>query len=319
MTSAEHGRDLASRRDAVAAGGASRGNRRPAVLGALPFLLPALAFYGIFVIYPMFTAVQLSLSEWNGLAGSPSTFVGLDNYRRVFVDDPVFWTAFRNSLVWVVLSLLVPTTLSLGLALALDRALFGRAVFRTVFYIPAVVAAIAVATTWRWMYNPQFGIINETLRAVGLETLIRQWLGDPGIALYSIFVASIWQVAGINMVLFLAGLQNVNKDEVDAAQVDGAGAVATFRHITLPALRPTILVVVVLTIINSLKVFDLIYGMTGGGPAQSTQVLALWSYTLSFGTHVFGQGNAVATVLLFITLLIVVPYLVWLLRQDDER
>ena len=121
------------------------------------------------------------------------------------------------------------------------------------------------------------------------------------------------------MILFLAGLQNVNRDEVDAAQVDGAGAIAVFRHVTLPALRPTILVVVVLTIINSLKVFDLIYGMTGGGPAQSTQVLALWSYTLSFGTHVFGQGNAVATVLLVITLLIVVPYVVWLFRHDDER
>ena len=319
MTGAGHGPGLASGGGLTTGVGPQRRRSRPAVLGALPFLLPALAFYGIFVVYPTFAAVQLSLYEWNGLSGSPSTWVGLANYERIFVNDPVFWTAFRNSLVWVVLSLLVPTTLSLGLALALNRALFGRAVFRTVFYIPAVVAAIAVATTWRWMYNPQFGIVNEALRAVGLEGLVRQWLGDPGIAIFSIFIAFTWQVVGINMVLFLAGLQNVNKDEVDAAQVDGAGSFAVFRHVTLPALQPTLLVVIVLTIINSLKVFDLIYGMTGGGPAQSTQVLALWSYTLSFGTHVFGQGNAVATVLLVITLFIVVPYLVWLFRHEDER
>ena len=150
------------------------------MLGALPFLLPHSRSTASSCSTRCSTAVQLSLFEWNGLAGSPSTFVGLDNYRRVFVNDPVFWTAFRNSLVWVVLSLIVPTTLSLGLALALNRALFGRAVFRTIFYIPAVVAAIAVATTWRWMYNPQFGIVNETLRAVGLEGLSARVAGGPG-------------------------------------------------------------------------------------------------------------------------------------------
>lgn len=295
--------------------------RRPRwrFLEALPFLLPALAFYVTFVVYPMATAVQLSLYEWNGLSGSPAAFVGFGNYDSIFTKDPVFWTAFRNSLVWVALSLVFPTVLGLALALALNRALFGRHVFRAVFYIPAVVAAIAVATMWRWIYNPQFGIVNQALTFLGMGDLAHNWLGDKNTALAAIFIASVWQVVGANMVLFLAGLQSVPQDQVDSARVDGAGSASVFRHVILPALRPTILIVLVLTVVNSLKVFDLIVGMTGGGPAQSTQVLALWSYSLSFGSHVFGDGNAVATILLGLTMLIVIPYFVWLLRHEDSQ
>jgi raffinose/stachyose/melibiose transport system permease protein len=145
-----------------------------------------------------------------------------------------------------------------------------------------------------------------------------QWLCDRNLALYSIFAAFVWQIAGTNMVLFLAGLQSVVPEHVEAAKLDGANAWQVFRNVTLPALRPVTVVVVVLTIINSIKVFDLIVGMTGGGPAQSTQVLALWSYTQSFGNHEYGMGNAIATVLLLITLVIVVPYMIWTAKQEKE-
>ena len=286
------------------------------LLSSLPFLAPALILFGTFVLYPMLNAIQLSFFDWDGLSAN-RTFVGLENYVSVLTRDPVFWTAMRNSLIWVVLSLLVPTSLGLLIAMALNQQLAGRTIFRTVFYLPAVLGSIAVATMWRWMYNPQLGVVNYVLDTIGLDTLSQSWLGNPQTALYAVFIASCWVVTGLNMVLFLAGLQNVPKELAEAARVDGAGRWQIFRNVTIPALQPTFVIVIALTIVNSLKVFDLIVGMTGGGPAQRTQVLALWSYTQSFGNRQFGEGNAVATILLGLTLLIVIPYLFWTQRAEE--
>lgn len=288
-------------------------------IAALPFLAPALAFYLLFVVGPMVESVRLSFFEWSGFQGAPQEFVGLQNYVRIFTQDPVFWTALTNTVIWVILSLIVPVALGLVMAIALNRPLFGRNTFRSLFYIPGVLAPIAIANMWRWMYNPNFGVGVTLAELFNLPWLAEiQWLGDKNIALYSIFAAFVWQIAGTNMVLFLAGLQSVVPEHVEAARLDGASGWQVFRHVTLPALRPITVVVVVLTIINSIKVFDLIVGMTGGGPAQSTQVLALWSYTQSFGNNEYGLGNAIATVLLVITLIIVVPYMVWTARQEKN-
>ncbi|WP_373694996.1 carbohydrate ABC transporter permease [Kineococcus terrestris] len=283
---------------------------------ALPYLLPAGVLYVWFLAYPMADSVRLSFFEWTGFRTDEPLFVGWRNYSRMLTADPVFWTSLRNSVVWVVLSLLVPMTLSLLLALGLNRKMLGRNLFRAVFYIPAVFASITVAAMWRWIYNPTLGALNQALSSVGLESWAQQWLGDPRFALYSVFVASVWQGVGFTMVLFLAGLQQVPQELVDAAKVDGANRWHVFREVTVPALRPTTVVVVILTIINSLKVFDLVVGMTGGGPAQSTQVLALWSYTQSFSNHQFGAGGATATVLLLLSLVLVVPYLAWSMKED---
>ncbi|MDM4761552.1 sugar ABC transporter permease [Galbitalea sp. SE-J8] len=283
---------------------------------AVPYLVPALVLYVGFVLYPLVDTVRLSFFSWSGFRTRPQDFVGVDNYVRLFTADPVFWRAMLNSVLWVALSLLVPMLLSLVLALALNRRMVGRNVFRSIFYMPAVFASITVAAVWRWIYNPTMGALNQLLDHVGLGGLAHEWLGDPSIAIYSIFAASIWQAVGFGLVLFLAGLQQVQQELVDSARVDGANAWHVFRNVTLPALRPTTAVVVVLTVINSLKVYDLVVGMTGGGPVQSTQVLALWSVTQSFQNHNVGMGSAVAVVLLVISLSLVVPYLVWSLRDN---
>jgi len=295
-----------------------QGRRHRPFLTALPYLLPAVALYGYFIVYPMLDSVRLSFFRWSGFRTETPEFVGLDNYQRLFTADPVFWKAFGNSVIWVVLSLLIPMVLGLLLALGLNRQMAGRNLMRSVIYIPAVFASITVAAMWRWIYNPTLGLLNQALEGVGLGSWTQSWLGDPQIALYSVFAASVWQAVGFPMVLFLAGLQTVPPELVDAARIDGAGTWQVFRTVTLPALRPTTVVVVILTIINSLKVFDLIVGMTGGGPAQSTQVLALWSYTQSFTNHSFGAGGAVATVLLLLSLCLVVPYLAWSMKGDDK-
>lgn len=224
--------------------------------------------------------------------------------------------ALRNSGLWVVLSLIIPTTWGLLLALALNRKMVGRAIFRTIFYLPAIIASIAVANIWSWMYNPYMGFINAALTAMGLERLIQPWLGSEDVAIFSVFAAYVWTATGPNMLLFLAGLQNVPQELVDAAKVDGANRLQVFRHVTIPSLRPAMTIVIALTIISSLKVFDLVYQMTFGGPAQSTQVLASWTYFQAFALHNYGQGMAIAMVLLLITLVIVVPYVRWSMRED---
>jgi raffinose/stachyose/melibiose transport system permease protein len=279
-------------------------------------MLPSLVLYGMFLLFPIVSAIYLSFYKWDGFATSAKTFVGFDNYVYLFTSDPVFFTALRNTALWVIASLILPTGLALLLAVTLNRKLFGRNVFRSAFYIPSVLASIAVATMWRWIYNPLYGPINSVLSSIGLEKWAHDWLGQPSTALYSVFIAYLWQSTGFAMVLFLAGLQTVPVDLLEAASLDGANAWQKFRNVTLPALRPTTAVVIVLTIINSLKVFDLIVGMTGGGPVQSTQVLALWSYQQSFQNHDFGRGNALAVILLIISLILVVPYLVRAIGDD---
>lgn len=279
-------------------------------------LAPALGVYLLFAVYPMVDVMLMSVSAWNGLTAE-ARFVGFDNYRHVLGRDPVFWGAFANTVWWTLLALVIPNLVSFGLALALNQTLPGRASLRVVFYLPVIIASIAVATIWKWMYDPFFGLFNSLLTGWGLQGWIVDWLGDRRVALWSVFAAHVWQSVGFAMVLFLAGLQSVSATLVEAARIDGAGRFAVFRHVTLPALRPTIAVVMVLSLINSLKAFDIVYGMTGGGPAQSTQMLAMWGYAQAMQLGDFGKGAAISVILLLMTLAIVIPYLRWMMHNQE--
>jgi raffinose/stachyose/melibiose transport system permease protein len=255
--------------------------------------------------------------RWNGLIEARH-FVGLDNYVALFTQDPVFWTAVRNTVLWTAMSVVFPPAIGFLLALSLNQNVPGRGPLRALFYMPVIIAPIAVATMWRWMYDPFFGLFNAGLTALGLQGLIQDWLGDRDIALYSMFVAYVWQTVGFSLVLFLAGLQNVSPTLVEASRVDGASRFQVFRYVTLPALRPSITIVLILSIINSLKAFDIVYGMTQGGPAQSTQMLALWAFTQAMQLGDFGRGAAISVVLLLITTAIVIPYLRWMRGHRDQ-
>jgi raffinose/stachyose/melibiose transport system permease protein len=290
---------------------------RPERQGYL-LLAPALAIYLLFAFYPMLDVLRMSFCAWNGLSARPA-FVGLGNYRAVLGADPVFWGALANTVLWTLFAVTVPNLLSFGLALALNQRLPGRSWLRVVFYLPVVIAPIAVATIWKWMYDPFFGLVNGLLTSWRLQGWIGDWLGNRHLALWSVFAAHVWASVGISMVLFLAGLQNVSATLVEAARIDGAGRWAIFRHVTLPALRTTIAIVLVLSLINSLKAFDIVYGMTGGGPGQATQMLAMWAYTQAMQLGDYGKGSAVSVILLLITLAIVVPYLRWGLRPAGSR
>ncbi|MBY5555758.1 sugar ABC transporter permease (plasmid) [Rhizobium leguminosarum] len=283
---------------------------------ALILLVPALAIYAVFALYPMLNVVILSFQKWNGL-DPQRQFVGLANYSAIFTKDPVFWVAFRNTVIWTVMSLIFPPMVGLLLALSLNQKIFGRNGLRAIFYLPVIIAPIAVATMWKWMYDPFFGLFSQLLTSWGMQGWIKDWLGNRDIALYSVFVAYLWQTVGFSMVLFLAGLQNVSQTLVEAARIDGAGRWAVFKHVTLPALRPTITIVLVLSVISSLKAFDIVYGLTGGGPAQSTQMLALWAFTQAMQIFDFGRGAAISVVLLLITMAVVIPYLKWTQKHEE--
>ncbi len=281
------------------------------------FLIPALLVYVVFAIYPLIDVLALSFMKWNGLTPERE-FVGLANYDGILNHDPVFWGAFRNTIIWTVMSITIPPMIGFGLALSLNQNLLGRVPLRALYYLPVIIAPIAVATMWRWMYDPFFGLFNSILNAAGLQSIIQDWLGDRNVALYAVFVAYVWQITGFSMVLFLAGLQSVSPTLIDAARIDGAGRFNVFRHVTLPALKPTIAIVIVLSLISSLKAFDIVYGMTGGGPVQSTQMLALWAFSQSMQIYDFGRGSAISVVLLVITLSIVVPYLRWTQKRQGD-
>lgn len=281
-------------------------------------LAPAVGVYLLFAVYPMLDVILMSFSRWNGLT-TDSNFVGWDNYHWVTTQDPVFWTALWNTIAWTLLAVIVPNLVAFGLALALNQNIPAVAPLRVIFYLPVIIASIAVATIWKWMYDPFFGLLNATLLGLGLDGWILDWLGDRQVALWSVFAAHVWQSVGFAMVLFLAGLQSVSLTLIEASRIDGAGRWGVFRHVTLHALKPTITVVVVLSLINSLKAFDIVYGMTGGGPAQSTQMLAMWAYSQAMQLGDFGRGAAISVILLGITLIIVIPYLRWMLNSEDSR
>lgn len=293
-----------------------RARRRPyrRHIEPLLFLAPTLVIYGVFAFYPVIYAFYLSLVQWNGLS-AVKRFVGLNNYNTVLFQDPIFWTAVRNTVVWAVLSLVVSTAFGLGLAVLLNRPMPGRTLLRAVIYAPAVFSTIVVSMIWDWMYSPFFGLVNAVLQWGGLGGLTRPWLGDEAVALFAVFVASVWQTGGVGMVLFLAGLQGLPEEIVEAAHIDGAGRLGTFLHIVLPLLRPTFGVVIALTLVNSLKAFDLVYAMTYGGPANTSQLLATWAYFQAFLNRDFGAGSAIAVILLTLTMVIVVPYMRWAARD----
>ncbi|NLD01740.1 MAG: sugar ABC transporter permease [Clostridiales bacterium] len=272
---------------------------------AILFMLPAGLIYVSVVVFPAFYSLYLSFFTGSGI--NSWTYCGMQNYVNMF-HDSIFRTSLINSVLWLFLSLVVTTAISLMLAVILNKRFAGRTFFRGLFYMPSVIALIAVAIIWRWIYHPTFGFINEMLKQLGAKSG-QAWLSNPKAALFACFSASQWQAIGQPMILFLAGLQNVPEDVLEAARIDGAGNVRRFFSITLPLLRDTLVVVISTLMIGSLKVFDIIVGLTNGGPNNSSQVLASYMYSQTFAYNHWGYGSAIACFMVAIMLLITIPYI----------
>jgi multiple sugar transport system permease protein len=273
------------------------------------FVAPALALIGVFFFIPVAGSLLLSLTDFDIYAIADrgnARFVGLRNYVELF-GNPVFWTAVRNTFYFALVGGPLTVAASLAAALLINaRVVRHKSIFRTIYFIPFVTTLVAVAIVWRYLYHPQYGMLNFALGLIGIGPV--DWLGDPRTAMPAIIMLAIWKNFGYNMLIFIAGMQTIPSDLYEAAELDGAGALRQFRHVTLPMLAPTFLFVGVITMIGYFQLFAEPYVMTAGGPLRSTTSLVLLMYEEGFRWWRMGTAAAVAFILFGIIL-------VWTLIQ----
>ncbi|NQS88371.1 sugar ABC transporter permease [Patescibacteria group bacterium] len=280
------------------------------------FLLPPLLLYIIWIIGPTIYSFYLSFTNWNGIS-LDMDFIGLKNYKKLFV-DPVFHICLVNNLKWIGIFLTLPVIIGLVLAIFLNSNIKRSQIFKTIFYLPMAISLVAINLMWSWIYNPAYGILNVTLRNIGLGFLAQGWLSNPDLVLYSIIVAASWPQTGYILILFTAGLNNIPPNLIDAAKVDGASFWEIFKNIILPLLKPTTVIVIIVTVIGSLRVFDIVYTMTRGGPFNSSNVLANFMYIESFSNYRMGYGAAIAVILFLISFIFIIIYLRRFLKTEIE-
>lgn len=282
-------------------------------LNPVLFLLPALTIYIVFAIYPTLSVIEYSFTSWDGISPERE-YVGLANYTRLFTDK-IFWEAFRNTFVWSGVIIVINVGLGLVIAAMLARVWKARLLIQTCIVLPVVISPMAVATIWRWMYQPS-GVINQLLETIGLGGLATPWLGSPDVVLYALALAHSWSTIGLSVIIFLAGLQAVDEDLYEAAKVDGATPVQAFRYVTLPALRPVTAVVFILTLTQSFKVFDLVWATTKGGPIRFSEILSTYMYKRGALENQYGYGSAIGVSLLVIVSVATVIYMQIQNRED---
>jgi ABC-type sugar transport system permease subunit len=268
------------------------------------FILPALVVFLGVVIYPLVNMFYLSTFSWDGLSPH-QTYVGLANFQQL-LSDPIFRTTLRNTLIWLVFGVGVSTLVGLGLALLVNQRLRGRAIFRTIYFIPGTVSAIVVAQVWGWIYEGNFGVLNNVLTSIGLGSLTQGWLGDPNLAIYSAAVVAIWSGVGFSMMVYLAGLQTIPSEVIESAHVDGANAWQRLWRVTIPLLLPQTVTLTILGFIGTLSQFTLLYVLTGGGPAYQTELPSLYVFDAAFNLGEQGYASAISAVIFLLCLVVTV-------------
>ncbi|ERH57609.1 sugar ABC transporter permease [Bacillus velezensis] len=265
------------------------------------FLAPALIFL-LFVYIPIIENVFFSLFEWSSFQPE-KTFIGFKNYIDLF-HDPVFFTALRNNVLYAVISLICQVGGGLILAAVLEDRLVRKwsPFFRTVFFLPVVISMTVIALLFDFIYNPEIGLLNQLLEAVGLDELTRAWLGDENTAMLSVIFVSQWQSVGYIAMLYIVSIQSIPAELYESAQLDGAGKIQQFFHITVPQTKEMSFVAVVMTLTGAFTVFNEPYILTGGGPGNASEVLSTFLYKSAFTKDMMGYASAIATVVLLLTL-----------------
>ncbi|GAB5375746.1 MAG: sugar ABC transporter permease [Acuticoccus sp.] len=278
------------------------------------FVSPILTGFMIFFAGPLIAVVIYSLSDWN-LLTQEATFVGLANYTDALTVNPDFWHVMRNSLVFALGLVPMNMALALTLALALSRPFFGVVFFRTIFFAPVVTSAVAWAIVWKFLLQGEQGAVNQLLATVGIDG--PNWLREPDWAMFAVIVTRVIKMVGLNMILYIAALQAIPRDYEEAARLEGASRWQIFARIIWPLLAPTTLVIMVITMIGSFKVFDHIYLMTGGGPENGTLVLAFYIYEQGFKFFDVGYASALAMIMFAVVMVLTVVQLT--LRRKDLK
>jgi raffinose/stachyose/melibiose transport system permease protein len=268
-------------------------------------LAPALLIHVAVVGIPSILTLAFSTLDWNIIG--PMRFIGLANFREIFADDHVFRMAFVNNVRWLIFFLTVPMVLGMAAALVLSHIERGQIIYRTVLFLPYILSSVIVGRLFQSLYHPFYGI-NLILEAWGLDGLTRTWLGDPNVALYAVATASTWHWWPFPMVVFLGALQQIDRTLYESASIEGADGWQSFRYVTLPLLRPTLIFLLLMTLIWGFMTFDYIYVMTKGGPGNSTEVMATWIYTQAVDFRRAGYASALAVMLGLITAGVIAGY-----------
>ncbi len=263
------------------------------------FLLMPIIVYCIFCFLPTLVTLFYSLFKWNGLSDS-TEFVGLKNFVDLFTRNRTFKTAIINTLIYTAFVMLVQNSLALLIASQIYRESRINNIYRTLFYLPVVLSAVTIGFTWNFIYDPNIGVLNSMLRMLDLRSWTHVWLSEKYIAILAIALVHVWWGCGNAMVLYIAGLQNVPDEILEAASIDGCNGLQRFWRVTFPSMLPTVILVLVLSMIGSFKTFELVWTMTQGGSDNSSMVLALQAYKESFAYSDVGAGSAVSVVLLFV-------------------
>ena len=256
-------------------------------------LAPSMLLLSVFLLYPLFGSFRLSLVDWNGL-GNGARYVGLANWVHL-AHDAVFWKALRNNLVLALFSVVIQLPLALVLAVMLDKAAKGSRVLKLLYFLPLLMSSVAIGVLFKNVYDPNFGPLNVGLRAIGLDSLAQDWLGDPHFSLASTIAVICWQNIPFYMILFLAGLSSFPAELGEAARLDGASESTIFWRIKLPHLQGTIRTAMLLAVLGSLRYFDLVFVMTGGGPEHASEVMATYMYNKVFSAFELGYGSTIAS------------------------
>jgi len=282
-------------------------------LVGLAFVTPALVLFGLFVAYPIVETVHLSFIDWDGI--NSKLWIGLDNYRELF-HDSVFTDSVKHTIYWALATVPAQMAVGLVLALALDRDIRFRNAFRAIFFLPAVMSSVVVVFAWTWIYNPELGVLNWVLGWFGSGG--QQWLNEPGHALWASMVLSVWRYAGFSMIFYLAALQGIPTQLYEAARVDGASWWQQTKRVTLPMLAPMTWLLSLLGLIGALREFEVIWILTRGGPADSTDLMSILVFKQAFENARPGYAAAIASLLLVGTAILSALILVGL-RRSQKR
>ena len=279
------------------------------------FLSPPLIVFSIFVLIPLINSFYYSFTNWNGF-NSEYDFVGLENYTRI-ASDNLFQNSIFNTVIWLISAILIPTILGLLLALLIDSQVRGSNFFKSIFYLPICLSAVVVGQIWIWIYQQEWGLLNIIINLFRENSFEYAWLSKPETSLYSVIIAWSWQQTALSMVIYLAGLTSIPKNLLEASQIEGANIFQRTFFIVIPLLIPATIIVVALSMINSLKGFDILYIMTQGGPFHSSDTLAMHMYNESFRKYRMGYGSAISVVLFFIAVTIIGIYFRQLKKLDE--
>src|SRR5215467_2118035 len=282
---------------------------------AFVLLVPTLALLGMFIAYPFARGILLSVT--NARVGVPGDFVGLANFYKIF-SDGIFRTSVYNTFVYTGVTTVFKLALGLWLAILLNRNFRGKAFIRAFILLPFIIPTVLSTFAWKWMFDPTFSVINWSLYHLGIIMVRINWLGDPDLAIISVMVVNVWCGVPFYAISLLAGLQTISPELHEAAAIDGARAWQRFRHVTWPLLLPVTLVIVLFSVIQTFADFQLVYVLTGGGPANATQLFATYAYQIGIGTGLLSQGAAISLAVFPVLLLVVIVQLLYIRRVETH-